>query len=176
MNRFSVKQTRNQNESITFLASMTSLLEDVYLHRTLSSCTKEDQESGLVKDPETTLITFKEFYVNSRYVSSPQRVSLANNSIYHFTVYFFLSPQEKSRPLDQGRLHPDADAAEVRDALLRVGHRRPLPVPGPPCEGVTRPLLHGGGEGRPPGRGATRRREEEGGKSHQQGDRDALRS
>ncbi len=45
---------------------MTALLEEEYKWLKLKSCMMEDIDRGLVKNAKTTLITFKEFYDNSK--------------------------------------------------------------------------------------------------------------
>ncbi len=61
-----MKHTDSQRDSMAYLARMTSLLSQEYGGRTLTSCTKEDIDRGLVVNRSTTLISFKEFYENSR--------------------------------------------------------------------------------------------------------------
>ncbi len=58
--------TDDQRESMTYLTLMTRHLQEMYLPKRLTSCTKDDMSNGLINNLETTLLTFANFNDESK--------------------------------------------------------------------------------------------------------------
>ncbi len=108
-----MKYTDGQRDTVSYLAKVTSLLEEKFCRLRLRSCTKADIDQGLVQCSDNTLLTFPEFYDVSK------NCALHHDGGLRASFSFFLQNSKKS---------PELSVSQVFSRMLMEQH------------GVTQPM------------------------------------